>query len=284
MAGPFEEDFLQKIVSIHFPSGGYFVLDIAGFNDIPGSVPICPAVSVQLDKAMTLITQEETCAKVIFPAQTIVNTLNFIWSDCAPLPTASNYSNIVATQPDEFGPVQYAQQWSRFFHPNGTGGGPPWGPSIPNADGYYPSFAAANTRAAQWNGVNPGPFPSGVFYLPSDGTTEVGPVGFQPVHAAQLTFTSTVPAHSTARLRRRLLIKVPSDLTRMTCSVAVSGTAATSDVAVLGYHGPAPRNVGQIIAQPDSSASASRNGPGTATYTVTSKITNQINRVTAVRS
>lgn len=233
-------DFLEQIVGISFPSGGYILLELTVDRTQPGNVtPPAPSIELVLPKGLTLIDKSETTQVSIIPAKTTFDTFFFVWNNIAPFPTLANFENVIVG--NVFPSIEYAQQFARIsvgFTGNAIIDNDPF------TTGFFPNAAAAAAYASSING--------GTYYgyIDSGGNTVfLGPAtgGF---HGATLVRPVITPAQKVNRLTGKYLIKLAKKnlLYNGVANVTGSAGSATNIGKITGYHGKVPAKVQAVPA------------------------------------
>lgn len=278
-AQPYEFDFLDRLVAINFPSGGYIIVDIVATSrqNIPAPPP-APLITLTLDPDVKLVDQRQSSKTTIQPAHSIISKTFFIWSNIAPFPTAADFGNIVLVAPGA-GTIFYGQQFSQVAIINFNSEFGP-GPSPPILfEGNYGSLsnAAAAALALQHSFYDPAPIGSQGGYITDTGivTFNAGPL--QTPFAAELDIPSTIPGQGITTLTAKYLLKVPSKAANSQFHVIVSGPGETSTIKVSGYHGSPPKSLAISPGTADTTASGGASAP--IFYTVKSVIASAFNTV-----
>lgn len=238
----YPEGFLDTLISINFPSGGYITVLVAAMNEVVGTTPPpCPIVNLVLPTTAKLIDLRETCIKATTPAKTTFTRFRFIWPSGLALPTVANYGTSVG---GVLGDITYAQEFSRWIHIQGLGGtfitGPPYSTS-----GYYPDAGSADAAAAAWNtSYGASHAPLGYLYLALTGG-EAGPIFLGTMASAFVDVPVVSPASSRASLTRQYLVKTPRELVEATLSI-FSTLGKAGSVTVKGYVGTTPKTLSKV--------------------------------------
>lgn len=230
-------DYLEHIVGISFPSGGYVLLEVIVDRTQPGGVrPPTPSITLVLPEGVTLIDKQETETTQNLPAKTVIDHVYFVWRTGAPFPTLANYQNIVVG--NLFPTVAYVEQFARVTV---TFTGVQVLFNNPFTTGRFPSLAAAQTYASALNsGTSYG-------YIDANGAVIFQGAQVGGFSAGQLAIPVVTPAQKVSRITGRYLLKVPKgkEVAGAAEIFGASGSA-TNQANIKGYHGRAPKLVSQV--------------------------------------
>lgn len=280
---PYPFDYLETIVGISFPSGGYILVTVTAYTNSNTANPPPPASIVfgKLPDKVKLINQDQRITTQVIPARDFVTKFFFVFNDVAGPVTLANYRNVVVGS--IFPPALFATQFSRSVgSPTGFKDPEAFGvePVPEGGDGFFSTAAIAQGYADNWNAhIHGSPAGSGsAVYLSNGATLDANPA---PVSVHEIDVPGHQNASATTTLTARYLFKVPK--AKSTLTATVTANQGTSQLLIDGFHGSPPSSVTAVIvadADTDALAGANSNGKYTMTTETTRGPSGLVNTVT----